>query len=277
VVATLAVTGSASVGTHTIRPSETLGGIARQHGTTVSALAAANGIRDPDHIIAGRVLRLPGVVSAPSSPQRAGGGSVVHVVAFGETLSGIARRHRVSVRAVAEANGVADIDRIRAGRRLLLPEPAQAGPGGALDTSTFPQRLRSRPERLALVPHFQSQAARHGVPLDLLMALAWVESGWQNDVVSRAGAQGIGQLMPSTVAFVSEVLLRRQLNPALAEENIAMSARYLRWLLDRTHGDERLALAGYFQGPASVRDRGVLPVSDAYVALVQAVRAVYFS
>jgi soluble lytic murein transglycosylase-like protein len=51
-----------------VRPGDTLGGIAARYGTSVSALAALNGIRDPGLVVAGRVLHIPaGPASAPST------------------------------------------------------------------------------------------------------------------------------------------------------------------------------------------------------------------
>ncbi len=285
----LAVAAPASVGSYTIRPGDTLGAIARQHGTTISALAAANGITDVNRIIAGRTLQLPGAGGAPAvppppaaAPAPAGGGQT-YVIAAGDTLSGIARRFAVTVRALADANGITDVNRIRAGVRLTIPgsdlttTPTPPAARAGVDASRFPERLRTSPERLALVPHFQRWAGEYGVPVDLLMAMTWLESGWQNQVVSHVGAQGIGQLMPATVDFVSDVLLRTRLDPAVPDQNIRMSARYLAWLLERTGGDERLALAGYYQGLASVRARGVFAVSEAYVANVQTLRARHFA
>jgi N-acetylmuramoyl-L-alanine amidase len=105
------------------------------------------------------------------------------------------------------------------------------------------------------------------------MATTWLESGWQNDVVSSVGAYGIGQLMPGTVRFIrTELIGLESLDPRVPEHNIRMSARYLRWLLERANGDVRLALAGYYQGPASVRAVGALPSTVAYVNGVLALR-----
>jgi hypothetical protein len=49
---------SGSRGTHTIRPGDTLGGIARKYGTTVAKLKAANGLKS-DLIRAGKTLKIP--------------------------------------------------------------------------------------------------------------------------------------------------------------------------------------------------------------------------
>ncbi len=278
VVAGLAAAGPAATNSHTVRPGETLSGIAADHGVTVRGLAEANGISDVNRVLAGATLALPaagGVGAATAGGTSAGGGS--HTVRPGETLSGIAADHGVSVRSLARANGISDVDRVRSGQRLSLPPAGTSGSGGGgAQVSRFPSRLQASPERLQLVPRFQHWARTYGIPTDLLMAMAWVESGWQNHVVSSAGAMGIGQLMPDTVAWMRDIVLRRALDPADPDDNIRMSARYLRWLLDRTEGDPATALAGYYQGLAAVRAFGASPATTVYVADVLAFRDRHF-
>jgi soluble lytic murein transglycosylase-like protein len=108
------------------------------------------------------------------------------------------------------------------------------------------------------------------------MSLAWLESGWQNGVVSPAGAIGIGQLLPDTVHFLTTEVMHTSLDPADPESNIRMSARYLKWLLDQTGGDVRTSLAAYYQGLRSVTERGVLPESAVYATTVLTIADRYF-
>lgn len=219
-----------------------------------------------------------GDTSAPSAPADALGSEGLrdHAVATpatytvrpGDTLSGIALQHGTSVAALAAANGLADPDRVRHGTTLTIPAAGTATAGGA--TADLPARLRESPARQAHIATFDRWAAANGVPADLLKAMTWLESGWQNDVVSSTGAVGIGQLMPDTVDFM-ELLIGADLDPDVVEDNIRMSARYLRWLLDRfsTTSD---ALAGYYQGPTSVERQGLLAETETYVADVLALR-----
>lgn len=230
-------------------------------------------------MIGRRLLGSVAVVGLAAGGAAAAGGSaaggpaaVVHVVAPGDTLSGVASRLRVSVAALAAANRIDDIHHIRIGARLRLPgardEPAAATPVDA----RLPARLRALPQRLALLPSFDAAAHRHQVPADLLKAMTWLESGWQNEKVSWTGALGIGQLMPATVEFVNDILLRADLDPARPEDNIEMSARFLAYLLDQTGGRESTALASYYQGLASVRRHGPGRATIRYVADVLALR-----
>ncbi len=48
---------------------------------------------------------------------------------------------------------------------------------------------------------------------------------------------------------------------------------YLRQLLRETGGDQTRAVASYYQGAASVRQRGLLPETEQYVANVMALKA----
>ena len=112
--ALVAFTLFAAAATYTLEPGDTLGAVARRHGVSVAAIAAANHIGNPNRVFAGQVLNIPGKGPAPAAPR-------VHVIASGETLGAIARRYGVSVAAIARANGIADPNRIRAGQRLSVP------------------------------------------------------------------------------------------------------------------------------------------------------------
>ena len=202
----------------------------------------------------------------------------------GETLTSVAKRHRTTVQALAQANGIKNVNRIAAGTVLTLPGgPATPTLRRAVATpkpprkvsAKLPAKLRQSKDRLALFGHLDAAAARYGVPADLFKAMTWQESGWQNDKVSSTGAMGVGQLMPDTVDFVNEVLLRAKLDPGKPEDNIRMSARFLRYLLDQNGGDVAKALGSYYQGLASMRRRGPLPETNAYVAAVQAQRRLF--
>ncbi len=96
------------------------------------------------------------------------------------------------------------------------------------------------------------RAAAEGVNLDpeLLRAVVVVESGFDPDAVSSAGAQGLMQLMPNTADKygVSDVF-----DP---QENLQAGARYLRDLIDTYDQDYELALAAYNAGEPAIQKYG---------------------
>jgi soluble lytic murein transglycosylase-like protein len=244
-----------------VRRGETLSGIAATFDVSSSAIAGANGLSDPDLVFAGSWLTIPSDAPAALPARR-------HRVADGETLSGIADHYGLATSTLAEANGIDDPDLVVIGTVLTVPS---VGPGGASASSSLPRRLRTSPDRLALMPAFDLYAARYGVPADLLKATTWLESGWQSDVVSSTGAVGIGQLMPVTVDMLNE-MMGTNLSPWVPNHNIRLSARNLRFLLDLTGGDTAKALAGYYQGLGSVARDGLYPSTLAYINGVLALR-----
>lgn len=217
-----------------------------------------------------------------------------YVVGRGDSLTRIARIHGTTVADLAALNGIRDVHRVRVGATLRLrpastpaapaaaratpkPAPRPTPPGKPVKLSAgerkkLPARLVADPKRVSLLPVFDAAAREHNVPADLLKAMTWNESGWQNDKVSATNAIGIGQLMPDTIAFLNDQLLAAPLDPNHADQNIRMSARYLAWLLGRSRGDARVALASYYQGPSSVRRLGWYEDTKDYVSVIEALR-----
>jgi soluble lytic murein transglycosylase-like protein len=96
----------------------------------------------------------------------------------------------------------------------------------------------------------EAHAGRNGVRSDLVRAVIQVESAFNPRAVSNKGAMGLMQLMPATA---------RQFGVSNAfdpDQNVRGGVAYLRQLLDRYDGDERLALAAYNAGPGAVDRHG---------------------
>lgn len=100
---------------------------------------------------------------------------------------------------------------------------------------------------------FERAAKKNNVPVNLLKAVAKVESGFDADAVSSCGAMGVMQLMPSTAKSLGIT------NPYDAEQNIMGGARYLGQLLARYDGNSSLALAAYNAGSGNVAKYGGIP------------------
>lgn len=97
----------------------------------------------------------------------------------------------------------------------------------------------------------------HGLDAALIRAVIQVESNFNHRAISRKGAQGLMQLMPSTIWRLS---VGDAYDP---HENIGAGVRYLRQLLDQFQGDLRLALAAYNAGENAVlRYRGIPPYPE---------------
>lgn len=96
----------------------------------------------------------------------------------------------------------------------------------------------------------QAQAAKHQVPLHLLVSLIATESSFNPRAVSPVGAQGLGQLMPATARDMGIT------DPFDVQQNIFATARYLAWLDGRWRSHPRrweLILASYLAGIGTVQ------------------------
>jgi N-acetylmuramoyl-L-alanine amidase len=114
-------------------------------------------------------------------------------------------------------------------------------------------------------------ARYYGVDSSLVRAVAWMESGFQWNVTSSAGAWGVMQVMPGTWRFVERVLMGWNVKRT-ARGNIRVGIVYLRYLLREFGGNARLALAGYYQGPRAVRRHGLYDETKVYVRTVLSLR-----
>ncbi|HUZ04416.1 MAG TPA: lytic transglycosylase domain-containing protein [Acidobacteriaceae bacterium] len=118
---------------------------------------------------------------------------------------------------------------------------------------------------VALPVLLEQASAAHHIDVDLLASVIRAESNGNPHAVSRAGAQGLMQLMPGTAAGLG---VRDSFAP---DQNIAGGTAYLDWLLTRYHDDPALALAAYNAGPEAVdKYHGIPPYAETrlYVARV---------
>ena len=132
-------------------------------------------------------------------------------------------------------------------------------------------------DRLYLEPVLAQAARDFNLPVDLILAQAWTESGWRVDAVSNKGAVGVLQLMPKAVDFISTRLLKldQSLDPHDPAANAHMGARYMRHLVDRNDGDLRQALIAYNQGLSGLLRKGPVPAAEAYADKVLELRSVF--
>ena len=114
---------------------------------------------------------------------------------------------------------------------------------------------------------FNLAARSHNIDLDLLLAVASVESSWNPDARSAANAHGLMQIRwPVTARHLGTRRVAELYNPCL---NIDLGAQYLRELLDHYDQDSHLALAAYNYGPTRIKNHSDIPDSvQGYVNLV---------
>lgn len=139
-----------------------------------------------------------------------------------------------------------------------VPAEAQTPGTTAATVSVYAKALRKVNPQL---PKWQSQdlarrvlvnAERWSLDANMLVAVVTVESHWHTHAVSRAGAIGLGQLMPGTAAKLG-------VNPHNAAENLSGAARYLNGLMQRFGSHYDLVFAAYNAGPKAVANYGGIP------------------
>ncbi len=100
--------------TYVVRRGDTIWDIAKNHGTTTSAIRALNGLGRSSRIYPGQKLVVSGSGSA------AGGGFVVYKVKRGDTLARIAKQYRTTISRIAAWNGMTDPDNLRVGDEIKI-------------------------------------------------------------------------------------------------------------------------------------------------------------
>ena len=299
-VLSFAAPASAEV-VHTVRPGETLWSIAAANNLTTRTVAAYNGVSEDHRVILGQTIRVPTVAEGAAALQRSGLAPATtatatavstttapaassgapapqgaYVVRWGDTLSGLAAGAGVSVTDMAAMNGLNPAGVLLAGTVLKLPAGAPA-PARASEpapaTHVVPAAApEPTPARLS-AGDVQAVASQYGVSPSLAAAIAWQESGFNNSMVSDANARGVMQVMPGTWDWVQANLAPRALDPNSATDNVHAGVLYLKRLLEATGGDENAAIAGYYQGLASVQSHGMYDDTKQYVANVQALQS----
>ena len=109
---------------HTVRPGETIYGIASRYGLSQADFVRWNGLVDGKLYATARlVLFDPGTLPGTSATA----GPTTHVVGRGDTLSSIASRYGSTSSAIATASGITDVNSIRIGQRLTVPAAGTSG------------------------------------------------------------------------------------------------------------------------------------------------------
>ena len=278
---TAAAAPAGASGAYVVQPGDTLSGIAARAGVSPASLASANGLDLNGVLISGTVLHLSGAgIAAPASTTVPVSMTTTtttssYVVQPGDTLTAIASRAGVSPASLAAANGLALNGVLVSGTVLRLSgssagvvssaSAAASQPVGAVAEGSPTDPPYPTPERVT-APQVGSIASANGVPASLAAAIAWQESGFNNDLVSSADARGVMQILPGTWQWIQQSLdTGPPLAPASAADNVRGGVLMLHSLLNATGGDPAMAAAGYFQGLPSVQQHGMYPDTQQYV------------
>ena len=208
------------------------------------------------HTLASIVQREPVPLARPIAI------ATTHHATHHRRLTQLARRYGTTVAKLARLNHLDPSHYLLIGTKLRVPVAKHA----VTATRRVAYRTTSVASVRGLIDHW---ALHYGVDVHLVRALAWMESGYNNALVSSVGARGIMQLLPTTFRYVETSLIGHRVRHN-ADGNVRAGVAYLTHLLHAFHGDKRLALAGWYQGERAVRNHGVYKVSKTFVADVLA-------
>ncbi len=219
-------------------PATTVASIER-NPVAVAASAATPAVAAPGPAPA------PAPASVPTAATASRGGRMVSGQVYSFMKDGV--RHYTSARPTQVAN----LGPVRTIRYSFMERCYACGVNPRVDFGTV--RLNTT----AFQSEITSAAREFGVEEAVVRAIIHAESAYNPTALSRAGAQGLMQLMPPTAA-------RFGVSDSYdAGQNIRGGVQYLAWLLKRFNGDLTLAAAGYNAGEGAVdRHGGVPPYSE---------------
>ena len=186
----------------------------------------------------------------------------------GDTLSNIARRYHSDIWTLARANAIRNVNLIFVGQNLCIPYRLSGGGGstggGSASSGILPNGVvrwydynalqwSTRPQVTAML---RRAAAIYHLPANLLLAIAWQESGSYQHVIARDGGIGVMQLMPYTAQSLNASTGIRR-DPYHLWDNINLGATYLSFLWHNFHGNVVKVISGYNEGGWAVIHRGI--------------------
>jgi len=277
VVATASTSGASL---YRIKSGDTLSEIAEHYHMSLHRLVAFNHLPGSGATIyAGAYLRIP--TGAPRATSSHHGSAArtrtvvsTYIVKPGDNLTTIARRFHASAHRIAAWSHLRNTSMIYVGQRLRIPHDVRTRGGSTSSTSHGGayQVGGPSPSKATVAAVLRATARRWHLDPRLALAIGWQESGFNQRWVSRTGAVGAMQIEPYTGEFVSRYVVRRPLDLHKISDNATAGVALLTVLLRETHGNVAKAVAGYYQGLASVQSRGMYDDTKRYVANVLALR-----
>jgi hypothetical protein len=196
-----------------------------------------------------------------------GNGCNWYTVRRGDTLSAIAWRYNTSYLTLARVNGIGNVNLIFVNQQLCIPyrlgssgtQSGGRGGNGMLANGTvlwYAYSALQWSSRGQVVSLLHRAASIYGLPTNLLLAIAWQESGWYQHVIAWDGGIGVMQLMPYTAMGLNiQTGIRR--DPYHLWDNILLGTTYLRSLWNGFHGNLTDIISAYNEGGWAVIHRGI--------------------
>lgn len=287
---------SGSQGSYTVKPGDTLSGIASKHGMSLETLMSLNGLSKSSTIFPKDKLKVSGSTSsskqAPKKQTFTSSKTSTYTVKSGDTLSTIANSHGMKLAALLDLN-----PEYSAETNLQIGDKLKISGSSVKSTSTNTTTKRKvgnsmlgrvyedhvvdnanknkdyldskpAPSRAEMKSIISSTAKSMGVDPALALAHAQQESGFDMRAVSPANAIGAMQVIPSTGEWMSQ-RLGRQLDLTDPHDNAAAGIALISFNLDNTENLD-IAIASYYQGLQGVKDNGMYADTKNYVASVKA-------
>lgn len=147
---------------HRVKRNETLTSVARQHGVSISTLAARNNLRSTDHLSIGQLIFIPDL-----KPELNRVETEYHLVKAGDSLASIAKKFDVNATTLAQSNGLKKPDEIKVGQRLKIPA------SGASSAPGISAELKKGLDRISIKQKRWKQIVIHhsGTSLDTLASM----------------------------------------------------------------------------------------------------------
>jgi LysM repeat protein len=192
--------------THVVRSGDTVSGLARQYGSTVNAIARANGLSNAGLIYVGQTLVIPVSGSnqpptfTPASNQPTpivstpvpGGGVTTYQVKSGDTLSAIAARYNTTINTLAQLNNIVNPN-------LIYPGQVLSVPSGVVTPAATPTPVVNQPTP---VPSTPGQPIRHTVQMGENLFRISLRYNVAMDVIARAN-----NIWNYNLVFAGQVLI----------------------------------------------------------------------
>jgi N-acetylmuramoyl-L-alanine amidase len=254
-----------------VQSGDTLAEIADRHGVSVEELASLNGLGDVDIIQPGDELFLPAGVEAQEPAASEPEPEPEPAPEQPQPDPEPAQDPTPTPAPQPDPTPAPQPDPTPEPEPTATPAPAPTATPQPDPTPT-PAPPQSSGPPSGIEGQLEYYANQYGLDPNLVKAVAWRESGWNQSSVSSAGAIGVMQVMPGTADWINNNLVSRNLNVrGSTADNIEAGTAYLAHRIDQ-FGDVERGLAAYYMGPATVQNHGITATGRQYVNRILEIR-----